>query len=558
MAIHNVFLLLLSLLLTTLTPSLSSSPTFISIDCGSNSSLTDGDIFPWDSDDSYVQNGDSHVVEYTSTVPLYMSETAMSTLRAFPTLRKNCYTVNVSKGQKLLVRASFFYGNYDGKDSPPTFDLHFDGNFWATVNSSSLRGVYHEAIYVTKKNTTSVCVAQIFKDQIPFISGLEIRSLEMSMYSHVDSGRALFLSNRANAGANFSTRYPDDAYDRIWRAEGGFVLVENLVNEAPSIDASKAEDQPPLSVLRTATTTTGTLWGIVLNTDLPSTSQPIYITAYFSEVTRLRSNETRSIQVEINQVPYSQPLVPPFGAVSELRITNRTANSNTSVTVFADRSSNLPPLLNAYEVYTVSGVLTDGTDSDDVEGLAVLQKNLDVLQKWSGDPCLPSSFSWEWLECNSDASPRVTTLNLGGFGLSGPLPDFSSMTDLETIDLHNNSLSGPIPSFLGSLPKLKLLNLADNRFSGTVPKSLSQNKNLKLIVTGNCLSGMSCPPPPPPPSTPSHETPSTGMPPYVAAEGPVAGSGVQSGGTQSRKMTLTSTTTLTLSLLLLFLQLKNF
>ncbi|XP_054781394.1 probable LRR receptor-like serine/threonine-protein kinase At5g59680 [Prosopis cineraria] len=560
MAIHNVFVLLLSLLLATLTPSLS-APTFITIDCGSNTSLS-SDIFPWQADDSYVQNGDSYVVQYTSTIPLYMSETAISTLRAFPTLKKNCYTVNVGEGRKVLVRASFFYGNYDGKESPPTFELHFDGNFWATVNTSSLRGVYHEAIYVTKRNTTSVCVAQTLEDQIPFISGLEIRSLEMSMYSHVDSGRALFLSNRANAGANFTTRYPDDAYDRIWRAEGGFVLVDNVINEAPSIDASKAEDQPPIAVLRTATTTTGTSWGIVLNTDLPASIEPIYITAYFSEVTHLPSNQTRSIQVEINHVPFSKPFVPPFGSVSELRITNRTANSNTSVAVFADSSSTLPPLLSAYEVYTVSGLLTDGTNSDDVEGLAALQENFDVLQKWSGDPCLPSSFSWEWLECNSDASPRVTTLNLGSFGLSGRLPDFSSMIELETIDLHNNSLSGPIPSFLGLLPKLKLLNLADNRFSGTIPKSLSQNKNLKLIVTGNCLSGMSCPPPPSS-STPSVKTP----PPYGnaegpiagsgAAEGPVAGSGVQSGGAEGRKMSSTLTTILSLSLFFMFLELKN-
>ncbi|XP_028786092.1 probable LRR receptor-like serine/threonine-protein kinase At5g59680 [Neltuma alba] len=344
MAIHNVLLLLSSLLLTTLTPSLSSSPTFISIDCGSNSSIADGDIFQWDADDSYVQNGDSHVVQYTSTVPLYMSETAMSTLRAFPT---------------------------SGRTATP---------------SKSVR----------------------------------------------------------------DRRYPDDAYDRIWRAEGGFVLVENLVNEAPSIDASKAEDQPPLSVLRTATTTTGTLWGIVLNTDLPSTSEPIYITAYFSEVTRLRSNETRSIQVEINQVPYSQPFVPPFGAVSELRIANRNANSNTSVAVFADRSSNLPPLLNAYEVYTVSGALTDGTDSDDVEGLAALQRNFGVLQKWSGDPCLPSSFSWNGL--NATPMPPHESWRLWLIRTTAGL-----QFHVDLNDLHNNSLSGPIPRFLGSFPKLKLL-----------------------------------------------------------------------------------------------------
>ncbi|XP_028786091.1 probable LRR receptor-like serine/threonine-protein kinase PAM74 [Neltuma alba] len=452
-----VFILFLTLLLAALSPSLSSSPTFVNIDCGSNSTFADG-VFLWLPDVySYVQNGDSHVVQYTDPVPRYMSRTAMSTLRAFPTLKKNCYTVNVVKGQKLLVRASFFYGNYDGKNSPPTFDLHFDGNFWATVNTTGVRGVYHEAIYVNKKNTTSVCVAQIFKDQVPFISGLEIRSLEMSMYSHVDSGRALFLSNRVNAGANFSTRYPYDAYDRIWRAQGGFFSVDNVVNKAPSIDTSKAENQPPLTVLRTAIKTTGTSRGIVLNTDLPTNGESVYITAYFSEITRLLPNQTRSVQVYKNIVPYSQLVVPPFGSVSELHITNMTANSNTILAVFAAKSSNLPPLLNAYEVYTVSGALTDGTNSDDVKRLAALQREFKVLQKWSGDPCLPSSFSWEWLECNSDASPRVTKLNLGSFGLSGMLPDLSSMTELETIDLHNNSLFGPIPSFLGSLPKLKLL-----------------------------------------------------------------------------------------------------
>ncbi|XP_054789296.1 probable LRR receptor-like serine/threonine-protein kinase PAM74 [Prosopis cineraria] len=454
------------------------------------------DIFRWDADDSYLQNGEFHPVPYASAAHLYNSKTAMSTLRAVPTLKKNCYTVNVGERRKVLVEASFFYGNYDGKNSPPTFELHFDGNFWATVNTTSPRGVYHEAIYVTKRNMTSVCVAQKFEDQTPFISGLEIRSLEMSMYRHVDSGLALFLSSRVNAGAGLSgiTRYPDDPYDRIWRIEGGFLIVLNVVNEAPSIDTSKAENQPPVSVLRTATTTIEIPWSLVLSTDLSATSESVYITAYFSEVTRLRSNETRSIQVNISRVPYSQPFVPPFGAVSEIHITNLTANSNTSVAVSAEASSTLPPLLNAYEVYTISGVLTDGTNSDDVEGLGALQKNLDVLQKWSGEPCLPSSFSWEWLECNSDASPRVTSLNLGSFGLSGTLPDLSSMIELETIDLHNNNLSGPIPSFLGLLPKLKLLNLADNRFNGTIPSSLSQNKKLKLIVTGNCLSGMSCPP----------------------------------------------------------------
>ncbi|KAL6127417.1 hypothetical protein ACLB2K_070782 [Fragaria x ananassa] len=97
--------------------------------------------------------------------------------------------------------------------------------------------------------------------------------------------------------------------------------------------------------------------------------------------------------------------------------------------------------------------------------------------------------------------------NLSSFSLVGALPDFSSMDALVTIDLHDNGLEGPIPEFLGSFPYLKQLVLSNNRFNGTIPTSLSKNKNLKLAVTGNCLTGMSCPPPPPPQVTPPAETP---------------------------------------------------
>ena len=46
-----------------------------------------------------------------------------------------------------------------------------------------------------------------------------------------------------------------------------------------------------------------------------------------------------------------------------------------------------------------------------VEGLAVLQLQFEVLIKWSGDPCLPSTESqWEWVECSTGKIPRIVSL----------------------------------------------------------------------------------------------------------------------------------------------------
>ncbi|PIN23930.1 Non-specific serine/threonine protein kinase [Handroanthus impetiginosus] len=98
--------------------------------------------------------------------------------------------------------------------------------------------------------------------------------------------------------------------------------------------------------------------------------------------------------------------------------------------------------------------------SVNVLGLASLVGQFPQLEELNDDPCLPPT--WTWIECNSDAKPRIIALNLS-----------------------ENSLSGPIPSFLGTLPYLQELNLADNLFTGLVPDSIACNKNLKLSLTGN-------------------------------------------------------------------------
>ncbi|KAK1588779.1 hypothetical protein Q3G72_026936 [Acer saccharum] len=126
-----------------------------SIDCGASGSYIESSI-NWTGDKDLIQNGEAIVVGTSNGLPQ-----AMTTLRVFTTRKKNCYSIAVEKGTRYLLRASFYYGNYDSKSSPPTFDLQFDGNHWITVATSMDTAIFHEAIYVAKGDAISVCCPNI-------------------------------------------------------------------------------------------------------------------------------------------------------------------------------------------------------------------------------------------------------------------------------------------------------------------------------------------------------------------------------------------------------------
>ncbi|KAK9065903.1 hypothetical protein SSX86_015305 [Deinandra increscens subsp. villosa] len=453
---------------------------FVSIDCGASGSYTDENTIVWKGDNDLISNGVPHIVQSN-----YSVSRVMDTLRVFTTPLKNCYSVEVEEGEKVLVRAGFNYGNYDQKSNPPSFDLHFDGNFWINVNGSELK--VYEAIYVAKKKVVSVCVAQTNRGQFPFISTLEVRSLDSRLYGEIGTNYALLLNSRFGYAINQTIRFPLDPYDRMWVPAVTTNLVD-LRNDASTINVD-VPDNPPQAVLRNAVATPNTSQMITLGLGTMSypIRYPVYINWYFSEVKELNSSERRAFRVLKDNLPFSLPIVPRFGKVVEYFISNLSITADTNFSLDKVGDSTHPPLINAVEFFSISDALSDGTNNNDVEGLTSLQQAFNVLQQWSGDPCLPAPYSWEWITCNSDEIPRVTSLNLGSFNLTGPLPDFSKMDALETIDLHNNSLTGPIPTFLGTLSNLKLLNLADNQFSGSMPRSLSRNSKLNYSYTENPL-----------------------------------------------------------------------
>ncbi|WOL16257.1 leucine-rich repeat receptor-like serine/threonine-protein kinase [Canna indica] len=459
--------LLLQLIFLSLVSSASSS-NFTSIDCGASGSYKDKSGIEWETDKDYIVNGDSHVVESPDSVP-----EPLKTLRAFSSRKKNCYPIPVPGGGRVLVRATFYYGNYDKKRSPPTFALQFDANSWTTVVTSLDRLVQHEAIYDVFAEGTAVCVAQTEPGQMPFVTAIELRTLEAGMYDSVDSSYAL---------------YPSDAYDRIWApyaASGGLVPAKS---DTSVMDPTTVKDNPPADVLFNAVSAENGSTDIVLHLSMLPADNPVfaYVNLYFAGMSQLGSNENNSFQIYVDNEIMGTTINPPYQSAAECWILVTDASASTNITLRATPEATLPPLISAMEVFVARDGLSNGTDASDVEGLIALQQKFEVLQEWNGDPCLPAKYNVEWVGCSSShVTPRVTALYLSGYGLSGDLPDFSTLTALETIDLSNNSITGNIPEFLGKLPNLKELNLGDNKLTGAIPSSLLKNKNIKLITCGN-------------------------------------------------------------------------
>lgn len=123
-------------------------------------------------------------------------------LRLFPEGVRNCYTLNPQQGKenRYAIRAIFFYGNYDGKNQAPTFDLYVGVNKWKTINPDGDVDYddWWDITLVTPTNYISVCLLNTGSG-IPFISALELRLMPYSIY---DAGFSLALDvyRRYDAG----------------------------------------------------------------------------------------------------------------------------------------------------------------------------------------------------------------------------------------------------------------------------------------------------------------------------------------------------------------------
>ncbi|XVF86731.1 hypothetical protein PTKIN_Ptkin18bG0065700 [Pterospermum kingtungense] len=233
---------------------------FISIDCGVEKDyLNEETGIYYKSDKDFINTGENHHVRHKS--PGYEPYSGQleswreyQNLRSFPEGERNCYTLKpeLGKNRYYLIRASFLYGNYDGKNKIPEFDLYVRVDYWVTVQLSPLWYMpCYEIIYFLSADNVNICLVKT-SSGVPFISVVELRPSDNPFdngtnrvalrHFAFDLGNALDLSV-----AHDQSRYKDDVYDRIWLRH------PVPLSSATSLNINTQETNGlPVEVLRTA------------------------------------------------------------------------------------------------------------------------------------------------------------------------------------------------------------------------------------------------------------------------------------------------------------------
>ncbi|KAL8153403.1 hypothetical protein V2J09_011163 [Rumex salicifolius] len=201
---------------------------FISIDCGSSKhdKYTDTTTLNYNSDEGFIESGINMDIS-----PKYLTRSLskqFTNVRSFPKGIKNCYTLRPEqgKGSNYLIRTTFMYGNYDSLNIPPEFELHLGTDVWASVKlDNSTHVVVKEMIYTPTVDYLYVCLANVGLG-MPFISTLELRHLNSSIYNRVSGSLELVfryytytrsLDKIRQVEQTFTPyEYKDDTFDRIW------------------------------------------------------------------------------------------------------------------------------------------------------------------------------------------------------------------------------------------------------------------------------------------------------------------------------------------------------
>ncbi|KAM1047044.1 hypothetical protein ACFX2C_026465 [Malus domestica] len=397
-----------------------------------------------------------------------------------------------------IATATFLYGNYDGENKLPEFDLYLGVNFWSTVrfeNASDI--VTKEIIGFAESNTVDICLINKGLGT-PFISALELRPLNSSTYgTEFGTSASLVLVERLDIGqGNGTGRYEDDVYDRIWSRH--ISPSWDPVSTSSLITTYENGYEAPLEVIQTAAAPQNPSEPLNLYWKTTDMNAQFYVFMYFAEVENLEKNQSRKFNISWNGSPLVGRFTPRYLQADVISNSRALVGKDHEISLHKTEDSSLPPILNAVEVFQVMQLVQSPTYGEDADAIMNVKTTYQIKKIWAGDPCGPRNFSWEGLECNySILVPRIISLNLSSSSLSGIIAaSIANLSSLESLDLSNNNLAGPMPQFLEELKSLTLLNLKGNQLSGSVPNALRKRSEAGLLVlsvdTENLCGSGSC------------------------------------------------------------------
>jgi hypothetical protein len=389
---------------------------FISIDCGAPTIEYTDDVtgIKYSSEGSYIQTGikgnisSKYAYPNNPNLPYVLSD-----LRSFPDGNRNCYRLIAGRKNSLhLIRASFLYGNYDGENKLPEFDLYVGVNFWSSVKfKNASEELTLEIINMAESDETNVCLVNK-GNGIPFISSLELRPINSSIYkTEFGDFASLLLFKRFDIGSfNGSGRYEDDVYDRIW-----FPLNSSSwksISTSSPINVNGDGYKAPFEVISNAATPRNENDSLEFSWISDEPNSKFYVYLYFAEVEKLEKNQLRKFNVSWNGTPLIESFVPSYLHATTVINSKSLVADEHRISIHRTEDSTLPPILNAVEIYVVRQHDAVPTFEEDVEAISDVKESYRVQRNWVGDPCEPKNYTWEGLKCNYSTSlpPRIVSL----------------------------------------------------------------------------------------------------------------------------------------------------
>ncbi|XP_059640182.1 putative leucine-rich repeat receptor-like protein kinase At2g19210 [Cornus florida] len=275
-------------------------------------------------------------------------------VRSFPQGINNCYTFKQAqaKGSNYLIQAIFMYGNYDSKENPPEFGLYLEGDEWDMVTLSNASDVViKEIIHVPMTDYIHVCLVNTGSGT-PFISALELRQLNNTIYK-THSG-SLALQMRLDVGSTTTqiVRYKDDVYDRIWKPYSQ----SNWDSMTASYNSGTLNTngfKPPSSVMMTAARPPNGSKSLDFVYHPADSSQKLYLCVHFASLEGIKANQLRIFKIYLNGESWHKPVV--LGHLLPYSVYSKQSLSGTelSISITVTDNSTLPPVLNAMEIYMI-------------------------------------------------------------------------------------------------------------------------------------------------------------------------------------------------------------
>ncbi|GLJ20456.1 hypothetical protein SUGI_0372150 [Cryptomeria japonica] len=494
--LSSVFLLLIATLIGLFSCMSSNPDGFININCGALDNVTDKNGLFWISDSPFTKTRNVFVLQSTDII----HKLQLLTLSYFENLaaKKYCYLIPVKRGLHYLVRASYYRRSTSFLAT--FFDIIIDGFKWRNVDLSYIDNTmyrYDEIIVAVKSESLSLCLArnsQTEAQRYVFISSIELRPLESSMYNSTDFHKqALVLYGpRTSFGVHKDMEYPDDPFDRMWSNYSASSMRDNNtvdvapVNNSPQSSGSEFSNKPPGIIFSSAIAKT-----VVDNLIIPFpyiVEGSYYFALYFCMVNQTKLTQEFAPYINDYEIDFLQFEFPQCIQVN--KIIQLPALNYVNLSLKPSSASQLGPFINAAEIYSVLDVPTT-TQSGDVFAIRKIAEAINVPDDWTGgDPCLPADYSSTGITCSQDDPPRVIIMNLTNMNLEGAMPiNIGDLTALRELLLGNNSLSGQIPD-LSSLKNLTILQLQNNKLTGEIPRSLEKLQMLsQLFLQGNKLEG---------------------------------------------------------------------